>query len=196
MEESKPSHLLKQATRINHQQLEKAVVQKIKKIETRKDYIELLQHFHGYFGALEEKIDRLVVDGLDEHQFQRRKATRLANDIETLGGTVKEKASEDDLPSIENYYQALGALYVIEGSTLGGRVIVNLVKKQLKDPTDKGFSFFNGYGDETENRWAAFKNLLDEALNNKDGKKQLLEAADATFEKFKAWIEKNSLVIT
>lgn len=183
------SELLKDATKTNHQQLEKIVVKKLKLISNDEEYIQFLQAFYSYFGALEDKIDQLIPTGL-EHDFQRRKTERLADDIKIFGGIVPEKVADTELPEIKNSLQAYGALYVIEGSTLGGRVIAKMLHKQLDTDQQEGFSFFTGYGELTESRWATFKELLNRQPANQNENEQILAAADRTFAKFKSWMEK------
>lgn len=84
------------------------------------DYVLLLQSFYSYFGGLEKLINRHIrLHILPDYQ-QRRKADLVAADLSTLGAKVPLMASEDCLPKIANTAEALGALYVMEGSTLGG----------------------------------------------------------------------------
>ncbi len=187
--------LLKQETKTNHQQLEKMLVKQMRLISTKEDYVKLLQLFYSYFGALEEKINQFIIPHHleEEHQFQRRKTIRIAEDITVSGGVVKDKAKEEDLPEIMNRLQAFGALYVIEGSTLGGRVIAKMMQRQMDTNDLEGFTFFHGYGDETESRWTNFRELLNEQPDSLEDKEIMIRTADETFEKFKCWIEKNSL---
>jgi len=61
------------------------------------------------------------------------------------------------LPEIKNTAQAFGALYVIEGSTLGGQIIKKMVQKQLCMEGNNGLSFFDGYREATSDMWQVFK---------------------------------------
>lgn len=187
--------LLKQETKVNHQQLEKILVKQMRLISNQPEYVKLLQLFYSYFGALEEKINQFILPHQmeEEHQFQRRKTTKIAEDIVASGGTVNNKCADGDLPKIKDHLQAFGALYVIEGSTLGGRVIAKMMQRQMDTNTLEGFTFFHGYGDETESRWARFRELLNAQPDNAEDKEVVIRAADETFEKFKLWIEKNPL---
>jgi heme oxygenase len=84
----------------------------------------------------------------------RRKAPQLRADLFALHAaeppvhgrptTLLESPPNDDLMA------ALGAFYVLEGSTLGGRVLLREVRERLGDvPT----GFLAGYGDQTGRRW-------------------------------------------
>jgi heme oxygenase len=52
--------------------------------------------------------------------------------------------------------KAFGCLYVMEGSTLGGKIIYNILKKQLGLSDSAGASFFYGYGPATGEKWKTF----------------------------------------
>ena len=184
--------LLKIETKVNHQQLEKSLIKQMRLITTPEHYVKLLQLFYGYFGALEEKINEFILPHHleEEHQFQRRKTKNIEDDIHSYGGTIPEKATDEDLPEITNHLQAFGALYVIEGSTLGGKVIAKMMQRQMETDAIEGFTFFHGYGDETESRWAAFKKLLNKQSSDIVEKDKVVGAADETFAKFHSWIDK------
>ena len=185
------SEIIKEHTKSSHRQLEKVMVKQLRAIQTNEDYIKLLQLFYSYFGALEDEIGQYLKADQFREDFQRRKASRLIEDIKALGGRPEKKAKQADLPVIENRLQAFGALYVIEGSTLGGQVIVKMLERQMTTNRKSGFTFFNGYGEETAKRWTSFKNLLDEQVRDETEARQILEAADVTFEKFKVMFEKH-----
>jgi len=75
----------------------------------------------------------------------QRKSESLAIDIRTLGGALIEKVALSDIPEINDHLQVFGALYVMEGSTLGGQIISQMIARQL-GIQDKGISFFQNYG--------------------------------------------------
>jgi len=50
----------------------------------------------------------------------------------------------------------MGILYVIEGSTLGGRVIYKNIHQNLELDADSGAAYFSGYGELTEPLWKGF----------------------------------------
>lgn len=59
-------------------------------------------------------------------------------------------------PPFDSAAAVIGALYVIEGSTLGGQVIAPQLKRSLGVERDRGASFFHGYGDKTNQHWQHF----------------------------------------
>ncbi|GAB2701984.1 biliverdin-producing heme oxygenase [Mucilaginibacter koreensis] len=183
---------LKIATDTNHQQLEKQLVLRMKAIRTVPEYINLLQLFYTYFGGLEDTIKNHIGTSHLRDYSERRKTDALAEDITALGGTIQPKASAADLPLLQNYLQAFGALYVIEGSTLGGQIISKMIAKQLQLPEGNGLSFFNGYGETSGEMWDRFKTALNAQAQHPADEAEVISAANETFVKFKQWIEKNS----
>jgi heme oxygenase len=112
------------------------------------------------------------------------------DDITVLGGNARTTITAADLPEYRNYLQAFGALYVLEGSTLGGPYISKMIQKQLDKPDMEGLSFFNSYGDETGMMWDRFKVVLDRQADNEAEQNVILQSANETFQKFKSWINK------
>lgn len=187
------SEQLKQLTKRNHQQLEKLLIPHLRSISTNEEYVQLLQIFYGFFGALEEKIKHFIGKEQLPGFTERRKTESIANDIQIMGGTIPEKAKKPYLPEIKDHLQALGALYVIEGSTLGGKIISQMMVKQLNLPDNNGVSFFGGYGNDTDRMWTSFKDALDSQFQNPAEMKIVISSANDTFLKFKLWIEKMSV---
>ena len=100
-------------------------------------------------------------------------------------------AAATDLPEITSNLQALGALYVMEGSTLGGKHISKMIANKLPALGNKGFTFFNRYNDKTESMWLCFKQSMNQQVADAAAAKEVIAAADATFGDFKKWIDKN-----
>ncbi len=183
---------LKKDTLRSHQQLEKMLVGRMKAIRSKEDYVNLLQLFYTYFGGLETQIDQYIGKNELNDYAERRKTQALAHDIETLGGKPMAKANDEDLPQIKNVLQAYAAMYVIEGSTLGGKIISKMMAQQLGINNGEGLSFFNGYGDGTETKWESFKDTLNNVTKSSEEDKIVIAAANETFDKFKQWAEKHA----
>ena len=184
---------LKTETLSNHQQLEKNLILRLKGMESHADYISILQIFYGYFAALEERINQYIgADQLPDHA-DRRKTRSLKNDLDTMQAEIPAKAATAELPEIGNAYQAFGALYVIEGSTLGGQIISKMISKQLPMDSDAALSFFKSYGEDTMPMWTKFKNTLLQQAPTREAADQLVQAANETFLKFRHWMEKFDL---
>jgi heme oxygenase len=183
---------LKEATLANHQQTEKQLILRMKAMRSLDQYIALLQMFYGYFGGLEQQINKFVdAQNLPDHN-QRRKTESIATDIQNLGATIPPLAQRGELPEIDNLKKAIGALYVIEGSTLGGKIIAGMMRQHFTFQGDEGLSFFCGYGDDTDKMWTSFKNELNAIASTTQGRTEITKAADQTFEMFGEWIAKSA----
>lgn len=182
------SDLIKENTQAQHQALESAMIRQIKAIEEPADYVEILKVFYSYFGGLEQRIKEHL-DGVLPDQDKRRKTEALAIDIAHFGGSVPALASGESLPDIDTPLQAMAALYVIEGSTLGGIYISKMVQKRLELESLEGLSFFEGYGEQTEAMWEQFKSVLNALPSSPEEEEQMVFTANETFRKFQRWME-------
>jgi heme oxygenase len=113
---------------------------------------------------------------------KRKKYQDIVADLEFLYANGAEKMETKPFTGFTgnpNLAYALGYCYVIEGSTLGGRVILKHVSPALK-LEEGGTRFFAGYGAETGGFWKSFlqqfclhivqNNLQEEAIQGaKDG---------------------------
>jgi heme oxygenase (biliverdin-IX-beta and delta-forming) len=78
-------------------------------------------------------------------------------------------------------------MYVLEGSTLGGKIISRMLLKQVPS-LDGATTFFQGYQDDTMSMWQKFKTHLHASVDQSDAA-ETHRAATETFVKFKKWLE-------
>jgi heme oxygenase (biliverdin-IX-beta and delta-forming) len=160
---------------------------------TKETYIEILKKFYGYFHPLEQLVDNFP----QIHTFlpdytARRKANLIYQDLMRVTSANSQLPVElcEDLPAVTNPSQAFGCLYVMEGSTLGGKMIAKILKDVLHIDPDAGASFFNGYGKETGSKWKSFQQGLVNFSSVTSTNQEIIEAANETFAKFEKWINK------
>lgn len=171
---------IKEATKSAHQQLEALVVKRLKAIRNNADYADLLKHFYAYFSKVERAIAPFITAELMPDYTLRRNASYLKKDIEALGSTTNELPPAQ-APVITNTLSALGALYVMEGSIMGGRVIIQILEKA---GVTEGVSFFSGYGEATAQMWQRFTDVLNSHASTESEEVQAIDAANVTFNKF------------
>jgi heme oxygenase (biliverdin-IX-beta and delta-forming) len=181
---------LKDSTQPSHQALEKKMVSMIKDIRNKQDYVKFLKLMYGYYSAMESRIQDYVAD---PEISKRRKAVRLLDDISYFESS-SEAALCQELPPIRSHAEALGAMYVMEGSTMGGKIIAKMIEGQAGINGPSGFSFFNGYGEETGKMWEEFKVLLNRPLDEME-KLNLILTANRTFKTFYNWIDKHAAAV-
>jgi len=204
---------LKESTRTPHQATEKKMVATLKQLRSKEEYIQLLYWLYGFYSPMEDLIGRHLTgndlagsmgvpgsDGIGSlsvgdrddlpYFIGERRSDALLRDIMDSGLPLHHHEDCDHLPVIDSFARALGALYVLEGSALGGRIIAGMIDKQigLRD----SLSFFNGEGAATDKRWQSFKDYLDQPCFNAQ-RQDILAAAQDTFITFKNWIDKNEL---
>lgn len=92
----------------------------------------------------------------------RMRASLIRADLALLGGAAETRAPP--APEIGSLGQALGWLYVLEGSTLGGKTIHRALETRRLDA--RGLSFLNPYGEAAGERWRAFVAELDRLHRN------------------------------
>jgi heme oxygenase len=174
------SENIREATKPAHLNLEKIVVQQLKQIKTTEDYSAFLTKFYNYFSQVEEAIKPYITDQLLPDHAERRNSSYIKRDIEALGASVGE-VPVAEVPAISNAVSALGALYVMEGSIMGGRIIIQMLEKL---GVTEGISFFSGYGQETGQKWGIFTKVINEAAATELEEEQAIDTANKTFQLF------------
>jgi Heme oxygenase len=170
---------IKEATKVAHQQLEKAVVLQLKSIRNTADYARLLKNFYTFFAAIEKVATPFISEYLTDIDA-RRNTDYLKKDLEELGADFKA-APLAAIPQITNVYQAFGAFYVLEGSIMGGPYIVQMLRKY---GIQNGLNFFSGYGDQSAMMWQRFTDVLNGLTQNPEQKAIIIKTAGETFKSF------------
>jgi len=180
---------IKEATKDAHLNLEKKVIQKMKAIRSDADYSDFLKYFYTYFSQIEQAIAPYITPQLLPDYKDRRNSAYIKNDIEELGGNVNDIPTVT-LPVIENELQALGALYVMEGSIMGGPIIVKMLEK---GGITSGTSFFSGYGEATGQKWGVFTTVMNQQAATPEQENIAIEAANETFVHFGGVFEQETV---
>ena len=121
-------------------------------------------------------IDTIVLD-LNE----RKKTELIGNDLLFLN----YKKNESRLIFKNKFLTApfaLGILYVVEGSSLGGRYILKNVETISGLDKQKGVSYFTGYGTKTGTYWKNFITILTTYEQNNNCGDTIIEGAVYAFE--------------
>lgn len=167
---------LRVATRTEHDRLE-ARADLLRQVATLAGRRSVVQRFWRLHAEVEAAVTPWLrdLDGLDFHA--RRRTARLAADLAVLG--IDAPTEGADPPKVSSVGEALGLLYVLEGSTLGGRVIRRSLTEQGSDM--RGLSFLDPYGERTGERWRAFLAVLDRALRTPEAVEAAVRGAVAGF---------------
>jgi heme oxygenase len=178
--------VVKEYTQALHTGVESLLLPKLQSLQTHNEYAAILQMFYGYFSPLEGAIEQFITADEMPDMAERRKALVILQDLQALGCSVRGLPVCTELPIINNTTSAFGALYVLEGSTLGGKMIARMLMKntELSLP-ENAIGFFSGYREKTGDRWKTF---LAE-LNKQEDAETVAHSANDTFFALKRWMQ-------
>ncbi|WP_428307229.1 biliverdin-producing heme oxygenase [Lacipirellula sp.] len=176
---------LKESTHDAHTALERAL-DLLNPALRLPDYCSLLARFYAYYLPLEASLqrtaDRRLVAG-------RWKCAALADDLRSLGMSATELRSiaPAAAPPLRSVADAVGAMYVVEGSTLGGMILARHFSARFGLTSRCGLAFFTCYGERTGEMWQRYLASL-AAFDNPRDADRVVAAAVSTFESLAAWL--------
>jgi heme oxygenase len=186
------AQLLKLHTARHHLALEETLLPVLHNLKSTADYITLSKKFYGYFRPVEDRILLHIDARILPDMTERRKAGWILEDLTFSNAHAGLLPQATILPRIENKDMAFGALYVLEGSTLGGRGITRLLLKNEHLHLHPGqLRFFNGYGADTGSRWTTFLGILNASVQTEEAARTMITTANETFFYFKKWLVSN-----
>lgn len=150
-------------------------------------YTTILSKFYGFFSPLEKLVSQCSPENYLADFPERRKTQLFLQDLEKLDQDVQIDLC-NNLPAIPDIDSAMGALYVMEGSTLGGQMISRHVEKTLGLTPSHGTAFFYGYGKDTGKRWKKFQEALQHFAAQRPSYQQLIATSQDTFYKLNHWL--------
>jgi heme oxygenase len=181
---------LKNETTECHERLENAL--DLMRLEwLREDYVTLLEGFCGYVAPWEDAAAASMPAHLRDFFDGRRKASLLASDLAHLTGDNNRAngvTKIEQLPAMDSIGRVFGSMYVMEGSTLGGRFIAPHVATVLGLQSGSGNAYFEGYGLRTGSMWNAFRETASANVPSEQYD-EAVHAAIATFDGLHGWLD-------
>jgi heme oxygenase (biliverdin-IX-beta and delta-forming) len=147
----------------------------------RAPYADLLRSLHGYHAAIAQAAE---AGGLRHLSTSPHRCSLLEADLASLGSSPAGERLTWTAPSREALY---GALYVAEGSALGGRLIARQLDYLFGDLAE-GRTFFRGAGN-TGARWRAFLDALAQDCDEA-AMPRMIAGAEAGFALFERCVTK------
>ena len=150
-------------------------------------------HFYRAMEALIESASDRLKSGFD--YVPRRKLGWLRQDLADSFHIDPEeffwRPKRTFLPiRIEDKADLVGALYSIEGATLGGQVISRHIQAgRLGVTAEHGGRFFHGYGEQTTSRWNEFLAFAEQACPDAAQREKAAHAALAVFTEVEAALD-------
>lgn len=181
---------LRADTRLDHLATEEAMPL-MRAAITRTEYECILMRLWSVVTSWETWAEAHAPEDLAGMVRARRRGSLIERDLQSLGidrdanSTHFEAARIPGLESKTKTFRAafLGAMYVVEGSTLGGQQIARHVEAALGMNATRGASYFRGYGELTAEMWRHFKAVLTEVPDAES--EVVIAAARAMFEVFR-----------
>jgi heme oxygenase len=157
---------LKRETASLHAELDAMVAPMLSE---RPSYRVLLAGLRDAYGVIERELAKhamqLVRVAYDP--AKRAKLSWLDEDLTALSESAPSAARMGF--TLPNCSAAIGAVYVVEGATLGGQVIARMVMPALALSPERGCRFFSGYGAETGERWRETRDAIVAHLASTEG---------------------------
>jgi heme oxygenase len=178
---------LRQDTRVAHAELDESL-HLIDRLSSMQQRAAVLAGYHRLHHAAEAAIAPFLGAIADLDFAARRRCQMIAEGIGILGQELlPERAASLD---ISTPAEAFGALYVLEGSSLGGRVILKELKRGSVSLA--GLGFLDPYGLNTGPRWRSFLAILEREVQSGEQQSDAVTGALNTFAFAKSCLCKES----
>ena len=180
---------LRAATAADHERVE-AALNLTEPGLTRTRLVAVLHRLHGFWLAAEAGLDGWAALEPDAAAavgwHRRRRAALFAGDLRSLAADPCESAVPG-LAAVPDTEEALGRMYVLEGSTLGGV----LIDRHLAALPHLGVRLlaFSPYGDRTGAMWHAFRTATRQRVAAGAEAGRVVAGAQVTFAALAAWCE-------
>lgn len=151
---------------------------------TQAEYINYLKIFYALHNAIEKEFTKFNHQW-EQYDFPYQNYYRLdliQKDLENLGASIEDSHLENF--SIGSFPQAIGFLYVLTGSTMGGMLLSSKVEHH---PTLQSYNsinnYFLGFQDKTHQMWGEFIQFLHlYVAQNQYDKEKIIIGAKSCFE--------------
>ncbi|MBK0391042.1 biliverdin-producing heme oxygenase [Ramlibacter algicola] len=147
----------------------------------RAHYTRVLQGFAAFLAAWEPRMADALPERLHAWFGDGRRLHLLHQDLAVLH--IQPAPAREDTPALPTLPHALGSLYVMEGSALGGQFIAAHVRRHLGLAPEQGASYFHGCGRGTAERWREARALFaSELQGDAAGSAAAVQSAQDTFD--------------
>ena len=143
-------------------------------------YVALLSRVYGFYGPFEAAA-----------RIEPQRTRWLESDLAALGVDDARRealARCTAFPARLSPDHVLGARYVVEGSSLGGRGMARQLDVLLGSGATDGRRFFTGYGSETGAGWRDYLLRLTEVPGTEQKRVAIVQSAVTTFTIFEQWL--------
>jgi heme oxygenase len=158
---------------------------------SRDRLVDVLTRMHGFWQAAEGDLDAWAdahpADAERVDWAARHRSDLFAADLSALGAAPADPADGPQLPAVPDTDAALGRLYVLEGSSLGG-VFIDRHLATLPQLAFAGrMSCFSPYGERTGAMWHALRTVTRARVAEGGDAGRVVSAARQTFGALATW---------
>ena len=153
---------------------------------SRNTYISCLRKLHGMVASWEEWAAPNAPSWIQPLLAPRRRGHFLSLDLRWFGAEDPGEA-RPTLPEMSDSTSLLGAMYVMEGSTLGGQLIARHVERVLGLSAGQGDAYFRGHNEQTGRLWKEFCTMLQAKVPDSETD-AVIAGAKAMFRVFGSWM--------
>lgn len=176
---------LRRETEVDHRAVEAALPLMNEGLDAAQ-YLRCLRRIYGVVAAWEEGALKVAPEWMLSTLMERQRVGLLQLDLAWLGDTERDER-RPVMPDVNDLPGLLGAMYVMEGSTLGGQLIARHVETALRFSEGRGTAFFRGYGNRTGQMWKQFCEFLKIYVTDEETH-LVVEAAKAMFATYGDWM--------
>jgi heme oxygenase len=182
--------LVRAATREAHDRLDRRL-DLDRRLRSRADYAAFLADQLGLFDPLERVLAAADWTGTGIRMTERARTPLLQADLRDLG-TDPDAVERSPVPEIRGVAEAFGCLYVLEGSRLGGRLILKDHGPRLG--VGEGFAgrFFSA-GASGADGWRSFRDAFSASCAGPAERDAAIAAAIRVFAAFEAWLTRRAV---
>lgn len=178
---------LRAETRAAHDALERSLDPE-RRMRTPAAYRSLLALFHGFHASWEPAVAAAL--GHAAFLGPRRRLHLLAADLRHLGLDEAAIAAlpRPLLPPFPSRAAAIGSLYVLEGSTLGGQVIARHLRAALGLGPGAACAYYLAHGPATGAMWRETRAVIAAAIRSPGEADEAVGGALMTFGALQGWL--------
>jgi heme oxygenase len=155
------------------------------------DYLAYIAALCGWLEPVEDALWARAWPASLRADLRRDKAARIRQDFEAaraLGLQPPAVSTCDRVPDVaRSRAYALGVMYVIEGSQLGGRMMAKRLEQAWPD---RQFHYMAGYGAELGPLWKAFTAFLADELHSQEDIAEAVAGACDAFDTLADWLRR------